>query len=292
MITIFTPTYNRRELLNRLYNSLMEQSLCDFEWLIVDDCSTDHTDRYIASLKNSPFPIRYYKTEKNSGKHIAYNLGIKRARGEFFICVDSDDFITNNAIEIINEHIKQNRSFVGYIFPQIHNSALDNSNWNKIDEKMIDIIDVKEIYGIKETSIVINRSVLVKHLFPESYSVSHSENFCPESILYNALINDGKFMAINNGFYISEYQESGLTSNIFNIWLKNPEYVLLDFQGKYKVLNKYNGLQRLISKSKCIININSLCLKKKMSIIKYTPSFIYSVILFFPSVIFSKWRFR
>jgi glycosyltransferase involved in cell wall biosynthesis len=103
-ITVFTPTYNRANTLDRVYNSLKSQTYRDFEWIIVDDGSTDNTkevvDNYIAA---SDFPIRYFY-QKNSGKHVAINRAVKESKSEFFIIADSDDSFKDIALEtFINE---------------------------------------------------------------------------------------------------------------------------------------------------------------------------------------------
>ena len=93
MITIFTPTYNRAHLLERLYKSLCHQSNKDFEWVIVDDGSVDHTEKLIESFQlENQIPIQFFKQE-NSGKHTAINKGVAMAKGELFFIVDSDDFL-------------------------------------------------------------------------------------------------------------------------------------------------------------------------------------------------------
>ena len=103
-ITIFTPTYNRRQLIDTLYHSLLKQTQKNFEWLVVDDGSTDGTENYFSELltQTHPFPIRYIKQE-NGGKHRAINCGIKNATGDLFFIVDSDDYLLPNAIEKINQ---------------------------------------------------------------------------------------------------------------------------------------------------------------------------------------------
>ena len=75
MLTIFTPTYNRAHTLPRLYNSLLEQTDYNFEWLIVDDGSTDNKYQMIDTFDIKKFNIRYIK-QKNCGKHIASNVGL------------------------------------------------------------------------------------------------------------------------------------------------------------------------------------------------------------------------
>lgn len=101
-ITIFTPTYNRAHLLNRLYQSIQKQTYRNFEWLIVDDGSKDNTADIVSSFiadKNT-FPIRYYVKE-NGGKSRAVNYGLDLAEGELFFIMDSDDYLTDDALEKI-----------------------------------------------------------------------------------------------------------------------------------------------------------------------------------------------
>ena len=98
--TVFTPTFNRAYILPQLYHSLCEQSCKDFEWLIVDDGSSDQTGELIARWKEreNGFVIRCYQIP-NGGKPRAINFGITKASGKFFFMVDSDDHLTVDAIE-------------------------------------------------------------------------------------------------------------------------------------------------------------------------------------------------
>jgi len=97
--TVFTATYNRAHTLRRTYESLKKQTFRDFEWLVVDDGSTDNTRELIEGWsKESDFLIRYFYQE-NSGKHIATSLAVKEARGEFFLTFDSDDRCVPEALE-------------------------------------------------------------------------------------------------------------------------------------------------------------------------------------------------
>lgn len=102
--TVFTATYNRAHTLHRPYRSLCAQSLRDFEWLIVDDGSTDRTRHLVETWQQeADFPIRYFYQE-NCGKPAACNLGINEAHGEFFLTLDSDDGCTSNALERFLHH--------------------------------------------------------------------------------------------------------------------------------------------------------------------------------------------
>ena len=91
LITVFTPTYNRKSFLPNLYHSLCSQTFRNFEWLIVDDGSTDCTEILIQEFQQSKeINIRYYK-QPNGGKHRAFNVAVDMAKGEIFSIVDSDD---------------------------------------------------------------------------------------------------------------------------------------------------------------------------------------------------------
>lgn len=104
MITVFTPTYNRAHLLHRVRQSLLQQNFVDFEWLIVDDGSTDETEQLVQSwiTQNPIIPIRYIK-KTNGGKHTAINTGVQAAAGELFVILDSDDQLLPDALKLIEK---------------------------------------------------------------------------------------------------------------------------------------------------------------------------------------------
>lgn len=99
--TIFTPTYNREKLLKKLYESLKKQTYKDFEWIIVDDGSTDNTKEVVDKFLNEKILDIKYFYKANGGKQRAYNFGVEKAKGELFICLDSDDEYVENGLEII-----------------------------------------------------------------------------------------------------------------------------------------------------------------------------------------------
>ena len=102
MFSVFTPLYNRAHLIYRIFISLCNQTNKDFEWIIVDDGSTDKSEEVIAKLnkKTHNFRIRYIYQE-NGGKHRAINKGVREAEGELFMILDSDDSLPPTAIETI-----------------------------------------------------------------------------------------------------------------------------------------------------------------------------------------------
>ena len=103
IFTIFTPTYNRAHTIQRVYNSLISQTFKNFEWLIVDDGSTDTTHELVKNWQNdAPFPIRYYYQE-NSGMLLSVRMGVQLANGELFLKADSDDSFKPETLKVFYE---------------------------------------------------------------------------------------------------------------------------------------------------------------------------------------------
>jgi len=101
--TVFTPTYNRAHTLHRAFESLCAQTFRDFEWLVVDDGSTDNTAELIDEwTRTSPFPIRYLR-RPHSGRHIAHNVAIREAHGQMWTSIDSDDALVPHALQRIRD---------------------------------------------------------------------------------------------------------------------------------------------------------------------------------------------
>ena len=104
MVTVFTPVYNRANTLERLYSSLCSQTYKDFEWLIVNDGSTDSTGEVLANIKSKDHFFNIVVIDKeNGGKHTAINRGIKEAKGELFFIADSDDLLPDDSLQIITQ---------------------------------------------------------------------------------------------------------------------------------------------------------------------------------------------
>ena len=101
MITIFTPTYNRGYCLSQLYNSLLKQTSSKFIWLIVDDGSIDDTKEIVTQwIKEDIIKIQY-ENQENQGMHGAHNTAFDLIETELCTCIDSDDFMPDNAVELI-----------------------------------------------------------------------------------------------------------------------------------------------------------------------------------------------
>lgn len=234
-ITIFTPTYNRKDLIERLYQSLLQQTQKNFEWLVVDDGSTDDTEKIFEQLlsEQKPFSIRYIKQE-NGGKHRAINNGIKKASGELFFIVDSDDYLTENAVEKINQWIatldgSHKWAGIAGLRGLTKNRVLGQRNTSS---KFIDAknSDRRKYNLLGDKAEVYFTDVLKQHPFPEI----PGENFISEEIVWNAIARDGYYLRwFNEIIYICDYLDGGLTKDNSKD-KNNPQGRLLWAKGQLK----------------------------------------------------------
>lgn len=222
-ISIFTPVYNRAYCISKLYNSLIAQTCNDFEWVVVDDGSTDDVveliTRYIAERK---IAIKFIQ-QKNSGKHVAINQGLDIAAGDLFFIVDSDDYLTENAIEIIKEyslHIITNKQYAGIAGLRMHADGRMISRGIVSDILDATTLDIRFRYNVRgDLAEVIKTDVLRAHKFP----VLQSEKFCPEALVWNRIATQGlQFRLINQPIYICDYLPDGLTAGIVKVRMKSP----------------------------------------------------------------------
>ncbi len=231
-ITILTPTYNRASLLPRLFDSLLRQTNKDFEWIVVDDGSTDDTREVVANLKEKcggAFPMGYvYKA--NGGKHMAINIGAERARGELLFIADSDDLLTDDALETVANSwhdISDDKSFAGIAglditmdTREVIGSGLPQEH---IDCNAIDIRYRHHVTGdMKE---VFRTEVLREFPFPEFTG----ERFCPEQLVWFRMARRYRLRYINKPIYIADYQPDGITAGITRARMRNPSASMLTY---------------------------------------------------------------
>lgn len=218
IVTIFTPTYNRRDKIGRLYNSLKSQSCKDFEWLIIDDGSTDDTSELIHSfIEEKEVLIKYIK-QSNGGKHTAYNTALTYAEGKYFFCIDSDDWISDDFIKKLLEE-DENNNYNGFI---AYKSDSKNQLLSKVfpdQVKECSLIELSDTYCCKgEFSIIIRNDIAKNYKFP----VFKGEKFIGENVVYDKIGENYKFKLLHQIATICEYQEDGLTNNYNDLMKKNP----------------------------------------------------------------------
>lgn len=230
LLTIFTPTYNRANLLSRLYESLCLQSSQNFEWIIVDDGSTDNTDDVVKTfISEKKIPIIYYRQE-NAGKHVAINRGVSLAKGRLFFIVDSDDYLTPEAVDFIKESYKRIEDVDGIAGLAARRgytteNPIGSLNFkSEITETVFDFRYRRKIFG--DMAEIIKTKVMKDFLFPRI----GSERFMPESVVWNRIGLRYKLLWMPRIIYIGEYLDGGLTDNNFVIRKKSPEGSLLFYK--------------------------------------------------------------
>lgn len=267
-VTVFTPTFNRKQTLERTYISLKKQSFRDFEWLIIDDGSTDDTESLVAGWlkeKNS-FPIRYY-WKPNGGKHTAHNCALPLARGEYFAILDSDDWYDPEALMVLMgqwdsmpETEKQrfsniegicryaDGSAIGRLFPcDIYES--DNFSIRKLHDRPMDTMGMYRLDILKEFT------------FPENFEGC----FVPESLVWDRIADKYKTLFLNKTIGYKEYLPGGLTMRSLAAGFRRSEPAVL----------YYRELSRrpvgIIQKIKCGLNVfrysfhNELSIRKQLN---------------------------
>lgn len=225
MVTIFTPIYNRKHIIGQLYESLKRQTVKDFEWIVIDDGSTDDVGELILKWQSdeADFPIRFRRVP-NGGKHRAINLGVEMAEHEAFFIVDSDDYLVPEAVDFVDFHFKEiehNQGFAGISGLKGFKQGNPVGGWPNYETDSIDATNLeREKYNLlNDKAEVYKTSVLRKFPFP----CFENENFLPEGIVWDRIAREGyKIRWFKTIIYICEYLEDGLTKAGFRKALNNP----------------------------------------------------------------------
>lgn len=222
-LTVFTPTYNRKHLLPRLYASLKKQTDLNFIWLVIDDGSTDGTEELIKQWqKDHAIEILYFY-KKNEGMHSAHNLAYEKITTPWNTCIDSDDMMTQNAVESIAktlQTIEDDHDFYAVV-------GLDaDQEGNIIGTKFPD--DLRKLkfneiylkYHLTGDKKIVYRSSVMKKLPP--YPIYEGERLVP--LDYKSLLADQFAYAkpVNEVWCLVEYQEDGSTRNMLKQYRRHP----------------------------------------------------------------------
>ena len=227
VLTIFTPVYNRAYTIGNLYRSLCRQSCREFEWVVVDDGSTDNIDELMdAFMSENEITIRYFK-QRNGGKHRAINHGLRQAAGELFFIVDSDDFLTDDAVEsIIGQYprIKNDASVAGIGFMRCHPDGRKIGSALAFDMLVCTALDLRfRRNATGDMAELYKTEILRRYPFPEF----ENERFCPEALVWYRIADSYDMLWVNKCIYVCEYLADGLTNGIVRVRHQSPAASLL-----------------------------------------------------------------
>ena len=222
-LTIFTPAYNRAYILPKLYESLCVQTCQDFEWLIVDDGSTDHTKELVeAWMKDGKVAIRYLYQD-NSGKMMAHNKAVRESMAELFMCIDSDDHLcSDRVVEDTLSYWQQQMALVDNPM-----GICGLIGYKKIGDRELhfpqgmQVAHLSELFGkgfSGETSLVFRRDVLDKYPFP----YFEGEKFVTDVYVYDQIDRVYKFLLFPYYMQNCEYQIGGYSNNYMKLLFDNP----------------------------------------------------------------------
>ena len=223
-LTVFTPTYNRIELLTRCYESMKRQTSHEFIWMIVDDGSTDNTRETVQGWlkEENSFSIQYLFKE-NGGLHTAYNEAIAHIETPLCVCIDSDDWMPNNAVERILTFWQEKGSdkvagIVGldcYEDGRVIGDLLPR-------QKTVNLIDLLTgKYKIKSgdrTNVV--RTELYKKFAP--MKVFPGEKYFNPHYMHLQISQEYDFLVLNECLRYVEYQPQGMSASIWKQYYNSP----------------------------------------------------------------------
>ena len=222
-LTVFTPTFNRAYCLHQVYESLIIQKNKDFLWLIIDDGSSDNTREKIKTWHNENLMEIQYIYQENRGMHSTYNTAYENCHTELIVCIDSDDFLGENAIEKIISfwQKKGSEKFAGLV-------GLDADFKNKIigkkfpeNLKSSTLEDLYQKYKIPGDKKLVYRTDIVRK-YPK-YPSFEGENFVPHGALFVQIDKDYELLLLNEILVNVQYQTDGSTLNIFKQYIRYPK---------------------------------------------------------------------
>ena len=253
LITVFTPTYNRAYTLQRVFDSLMAQTFSHeaFEWILIDDGSSDDTQQLVKSfLQKADFKIEYIYQE-NRGKNYCHNRAIKLAQGELFLILDSDDAITSDCMEIFWNHWQNLDDKIKKDIYGINCLCRDGYTGQLIGHKVKEGL-FSDGYKWKHQNRVyfeawgaLNTQLFKKYLFPEREGIK----FIPEAYLWDDASNNRAVLSTNDALRIVFFQNDGFTKNILSSYKKHSQgryiYHKMVVNKLFYKLLRYNPLRAI-----------------------------------------------
>ncbi|MDF2686219.1 MAG: hypothetical protein K0S55_1400, partial [Clostridia bacterium] len=280
-LSILTPTFNRAYILRQCYESLVRQTNKDFEWIVIDDGSTDNTENLVNEfIREEKITIQYIKQE-NGGKHRAHNAGVCAAQGTLTVCLDSDDALTENMVQRAEE-VWGNRGqgrFAGILALRgdfERRKPICSTIPGKLTSStMFELFHKHGFSG--DTILLFDTGILKQNYFAEF----PEENFIPEGSLYAVIDEIAPMILVNEVWYLCKYLEDGLTAKYHKLLIENPAgtaytyYKMLMLSDTIKLKLKYailtNAYKKLTNR-KLKLDFSK---KKLLLILTYLPSIVY-----------------
>ena len=242
-LTIFTPSYNRAYCLGDVYQSLLRQTNHSFVWIIVDDGSTDDTQTLVSKWIEEGLISIEYHYQANAGKMVAHNRAVQLCKTELFVCLDSDDQLTDTAVDetlsFWSKHRNDKGNLSGLIAPRTVVSADGKLIRTPKIPKGLIYTTGKGLYdcGFRgDTAMIFRTDVLRNYPFP----VQEGEKFISEIAAYDAMDEHYVMITYNHPLMICVYREDGYSNNLLKINVANPKGVVYVNQQRQRLLNRFS----------------------------------------------------
>lgn len=224
LLTVFTPAYNRAYILHRCYESMKRQTCKDFIWLVVDDGSTDNTAELVRGwqTQQNGFAIRYVYQE-NQGMHGAHNFAYEQIDTELNTCIDSDDYMPDDAVEKIIrfwESCRKDETIAGFLALDAYENGEIIGTRFPAGIKSATSYDYYYKFGVKGDKKFILRSELTGR---NPYPLFEGEKYVNLATKYSLLDIDYKLLHMNEVVCIVNYLPDGSTLNMFRQYMNNPK---------------------------------------------------------------------
>ena len=276
LITVFTPAFNRAHTIWRTYQSLCRQTCKDFIWMVIDDGSTDNTAELVLKWKeNSEFEIIYIY-QQNQGMHGAHNTAYQNITTELNVCIDSDDYMPDGAIELITNFWRNNGSekYAGIIGLDVDlNQQIIGTEFpNNLKETTL--TDFYANGGKGDKKLVYRTEVIKK--YPE-YPIFDNEKYVGLAYKYMLIDQNYTLLTINKPLVVVEYQQDGSSNNMLHQYWNNPKGFA--FYRKTEMVLAPTLKRRFMS---CIHYVSSSIISKNKNFIKESPKKLLTILSILP----------
>lgn len=271
-LTVFTPAYNRGYIIHKCYESLCRQTSKDFVWLVVDDGSTDNTAQLIKEWQkqDNGFEIKYIYKE-NGGMHTAHNTAYENIDTELNVCIDSDDYMPDGAVEKIISFWRENGSdkFAGIIALDVYESNRKTIGSVLPNKKSTTLMGYYNNGGSGDKKLIYRTDVINS---TPPYPVFEGEKYVGLAYKYHIVDETKELLIMNEPVCIVDYQDSGSSANMWKQYYKNPKGFA--FFRKSEMKYQY-GLQLFKT---CIHYVSSSIISKNKSFVKESPKKLMTVL--------------
>lgn len=254
MITILTATYNRDKTLPRLLKSLLEQSCKDFEWVLIDDGSSDETQSFIDDLKNKNLGFGLTAVRQvNAGKHVAINSGVAAAKSDWIFIVDSDDALVPDAVEAVSASITAaTDTTVGLCYRKAYFSGklLGNEMQTSEQSFISTPTEAGKLFN-GDLAYIFRADTIARFPFP----VFKREKFVPELYIWNKIGDVGDIVFFTQKIiYLCEYLEDGYSRNFSRHLRANPKGFFVYYWSQFlREKSLFYKLKNLIRSAQCVV---------------------------------------